>query len=195
MTNIIHSRSATLSSINPPTQSLHTMWNPDGSGRHPPVDLSTRSSSSSSALLSSIRAQREAREHQRRLEAAATTVQRVWRGRRVAAQVHSDILDSLEASAVGVDEGARALLILLRGRGERARVARVLDKWTASALIQGKPQPLHYTAPAHTKYRPRCVTSIPQVRRRRRFKFRRPPRPHTTLRQRRASVCCSPRFG
>lgn len=110
------------------------MWNPDGSGRHPPVDLSTRSSSSSSHLLSSIRAQRQAREEQRRLEAAATTVQRVWRGRRVAAEVHADILASLETSSLSVSDGARALLILLRGGGDRARVARVLSTWTAAAL-------------------------------------------------------------
>ncbi|GMK53858.1 hypothetical protein CspeluHIS016_0104440 [Cutaneotrichosporon spelunceum] len=109
------------------------MWNPDGSGRHPPVDLSTQSSSSSSALLGSIRAQREAREAHRRRQAAATTVQRVWRGRTAAAATRQDILTSLESGA-SVGEGARALLLLLRGRGERVRVARVLDSWTTAAL-------------------------------------------------------------
>lgn len=113
------------------------MWNPDGSGRHPPVDLSTRSSSSSSALLSSIRAQREEREAQRRREVAATTVQRVWRGRTAAAKARGDILARLESGAT-VEEGARALLLLLRGRGERVRVARVLLSWTEAALASGE---------------------------------------------------------
>lgn len=166
------------------------MWNPDGYGRHPPVDLSTRSSSSSSALLGTIRAQREAREHQRRLEGAATTVQRVWRGRRVAAQVHSDILASLETSTLSVDEGARALLILLRGGGERTRVARVLDKWTAAALDQGKHSAdAGTTLLIHRIWLPR----IPQAYRRRRSRLRRPPCPHPALRQRQSSVRVQPR--
>lgn len=113
------------------------MWNPDGSGRHPPVDLSTQSSSSSSTLLSSIRAQREAREAQRRLEAAATTVQRVWRGRSAAAAARRDILTRLEAGT-SVEEGARALLLVLRGRAERTRVVQVLDSWTTAALANGE---------------------------------------------------------
>jgi ubiquitin-protein ligase E3 C len=105
------------------------------------VDLSTRSSSSSSALLSSIRAQREEREAQRRREVAATTVQRVWRGRTAAAKARGDILARLESGAT-VEEGARALLLLLRGRGERVRVARVLLSWTEAALASGSFQSL-----------------------------------------------------
>jgi hypothetical protein len=41
-----------------------------------------------------------------------------------------------------VEEGARALLLLLRGRGERVRVARVLLSWTEAALASGSFQSL-----------------------------------------------------
>lgn len=117
------------------------MWNPDGSGRHAPVNLSTASASSSSALLTSIRAQRQAREELRAREHAATTIQRVWRGRQSAAQTHEQILQSLESGQVtSVEKGARSLLLLLSTGGQRERVGQVLDQWCAAAVVDGELQ-------------------------------------------------------
>lgn len=111
------------------------MWNPDGSGRHAPVNLSTASSNTSSAVLSSVRAERLAREAQRERERAATVVQRVWRGRSAAAAVQEDVLGRCERGEVGdVARGAGALLVLLGSSRERPRVAKVLEAWCAAAV-------------------------------------------------------------
>ncbi|KAL1411472.1 ubiquitin-protein ligase (E3) [Vanrija albida] len=112
------------------------MWNPDGSGRHAPVNLSTHSSSSSSALLSSIRAERAAREEARQREAAATVIQSLWRGRSAAARVQNELLDAFESGHFpSVERGARALVVLLAQDrpATRDRVGKILEAWTTAA--------------------------------------------------------------
>lgn len=112
------------------------MWNPDGSGRHAPVNLSTHSSSSSSALLNNIRAERTAREEQRKREAAATVIQSLWRGRSAAARVQNELLDAFERGQFpSVERGARALVVLLTQDrpATRQRVGKILEAWTTAA--------------------------------------------------------------
>lgn len=115
------------------------MWNPDGAN-YSRINLSTASSSSSSAILNNIRAERQARERQRALENAATTVQRIWRGREAASRAREELLSRLEGNghSLSIPEGASALLFLLKGGTERVRVAEVLQAWCAAAVLPGQ---------------------------------------------------------
>ena len=96
------------------------------------VNLSTTTASSSSALLSSVRAERLAREDRRRQELASLKIQSAWRGRREARRVKRELLERLEAGGV---EGARSLIVLLRdgvGVGTAEEVRRrgkLLEAW------------------------------------------------------------------
>jgi ubiquitin-protein ligase E3 C len=110
------------------------MWNPDGA-KNASVNLSTHSASSSSAVLSVVRAERQVRERQRVLENSATTVQRIFRGRSAAEKVKEDVLDKLELGGNGVREGVRGLMFIMPGSlEERGRVAHVLTEWCSAAV-------------------------------------------------------------
>jgi len=111
------------------------MWNPDGA-KHATVNLSTHSSSSSSAVLNSVRAERQARERQRVLENAATKIQRIYRGRLAARRAKDDVLSRLEGGA-SVRDGVRGLVFVLPG-GERARVGAVVKAWCDGAVVKGE---------------------------------------------------------
>ena len=90
------------------------------------VNLSTSTSTSSTALLSSIRLERLARDKQRRQEHAALLIQRVWRGRRDVRRLKERLLDELERG----DGGVGKLNMVLGGSGEagRGRNARVDER-------------------------------------------------------------------
>ena len=102
------------------------------------INLSTSSSASSSALLSNVRAQRLAREAQRRQDAAAIIIQKVWRRRREEERVKRDVLEDLEAGRIdGLERRAGALVFLLRGGSwlgqEGQRKASLLVDWFRDA--------------------------------------------------------------
>ncbi|KAK8847462.1 hypothetical protein IAR55_005320 [Kwoniella newhampshirensis] len=99
------------------------------------INLSTSASSSSAALLSSIRAERQAREQKRKEEYAALKIQKVWRGRKESERVKDGLLNHLE-SGIGVEEGGRVLLVLLKdsngglaSQGVTKRVESAVAKW------------------------------------------------------------------
>lgn len=104
----------------------------EGSGRRTNVDLSTSTATSSTALLSSIRAERLAREAKRKHEHAAMIIQKVWRGRREANFVREKLLSDLEKGLIGSwEKRAGALVYILRegwtaGEGESVRRKRAL---------------------------------------------------------------------
>lgn len=108
------------------------MWNPDA-GKHGAVDLSTASASSSSGVLATVRARREAREQARRHELAAVAIQRVWRGRASATHTRAQLLAHLQERPVGLGDTGR-VLVLLGGEGERDGFGAVATKWAESAL-------------------------------------------------------------
>ena len=104
--------------------------------RSPGVNLSTTTASSSSALLSSVRAERLAREDRRRQDLAALRIQSAWRGRREAGKVKRKLLERLEGGeSEGVEERARSLIVLFRdgvGVGDAEEVrrrGRLLEAW------------------------------------------------------------------
>lgn len=83
-----------------------TMWSrsfggPDRSAR---IDLSTSSATSSSDLLTTVRAERLAREQHRQEELSARLIQRVWRGRREAARAREELLDRLVEDVASAQE-------------------------------------------------------------------------------------------
>lgn len=103
------------------------------------VNLSTSTSTSSTALLSSIRLERLARDKQRREEHAAIVIQRIWRGRRTVKQLRERLLDELERGQGGV--GALNMVLcggadgvgMERGRVE-GRARDVLVQWVRRSM-------------------------------------------------------------
>ncbi|KAK4685808.1 hypothetical protein P7C73_g4335, partial [Tremellales sp. Uapishka_1] len=100
------------------------------------VDLSTSTASTSTSLLTSVRAQRLAREQKRREENAASRIQRAWRGRSEAGREKEELLVALETNAIaGAGDRARALAIVLwcgwRGgsNDDGRRKAKILEAW------------------------------------------------------------------
>ncbi len=111
----------------------------DGPGSSRSVNLSTATSSSSSALLSSVRAERLARERTRQLGRAALVLQAAWRGRSDRRRVKRDLLERLDSGQIqGLERGARGLIVLLRdGIGDDEdgrRREKLLERW----CIKGK---------------------------------------------------------
>jgi ubiquitin-protein ligase E3 C len=101
------------------------------------INLSTSAAASSTALLSSIRAERQAREQQRKDDHAARTIQRIWRGRRDAAEARDTVLRGLENGSIGDwRRQASALIFLGRVEGDETlgkRKREVLVKWSRAA--------------------------------------------------------------
>ena len=88
----------------------------EGARKGRSVNLSTTTSNSSTALLSSVRAERLARERARRVERAAIIFQAAWRGRDVRRQCKKELLESLENGKIpSVEARGRALVVLMRG--------------------------------------------------------------------------------
>lgn len=81
----------------------------DGPSRKPGVNLSTGLSSSSADLLSSVRAERQAREQRRREDAASAKIQRAWRRRQGIRDVQRDLLRQLEAAQLNPLEARRKI--------------------------------------------------------------------------------------
>lgn len=82
------------------------------------VNLSTSTATSSTALLSSVRAERQAREEKRRYDHAARKIQRVWRGRSQAAKIRLWVLEEMESGGLGDwRRQASGLVILSNGGG------------------------------------------------------------------------------
>jgi ubiquitin-protein ligase E3 C len=103
------------------------------------VDLSTSTSTSSTALLSSIRLERLARDKQRRQEHAATLIQRMWRGRSEARRMRERLLDELEQGNGGVGKlnmvlGGNATMGLGRATHVDERARRVLVQWVQRVM-------------------------------------------------------------
>ncbi|WVR04680.1 hypothetical protein IAU60_001691 [Kwoniella sp. DSM 27419] len=125
------------------------MFDPDFTSsqvKYNDINLSTSQSTSSSALLSSVRAERLAREEQRKQETAAACIQRVWRGRKASGDARESILAQLERDIRqdgGVRELAQGLVVLLRnGWGtDRERAGMLLTRWAELAThpINGHP--------------------------------------------------------
>ncbi|WVW78358.1 hypothetical protein I302_100312 [Kwoniella bestiolae CBS 10118] len=112
------------------------MFDPDftsSNTRYNDINLSTSQSTSSTALLSNIRLEREQRERKRREEICAIRIQKVWRGRKVARRFRDDLYDTLDTRCEGGDvEGVgRGLVVLLRdgwGR-DRGRIGGLVGRW------------------------------------------------------------------
>ncbi|WVQ75926.1 hypothetical protein IAR50_005561 [Cryptococcus sp. DSM 104548] len=115
------------------------------------VNLSTRTSTSSSALLSSVRSERLAREHARRQELAAICFQKHWRGKEAIKGLRARILEDLEQrlgsdGGLSVEEAGRAMVVMLRTQtrnsDELARERKVIGKWCEAGLQEdgGKPR-------------------------------------------------------
>lgn len=66
--------------------------------------MSTSSATSSSDLLSTVRAERIAREQHRKEDLSARLIQRVWRGRREATWAREDVLDRLVQGVGSIQE-------------------------------------------------------------------------------------------
>lgn len=104
------------------------------------INLSTSTSASSSSLLSTIRAERAARDQHRKEEHAALKVQRVWRGRTAASEARRAVLRELEAGSYDGPGMSRrkttAVWFALRAQRieEPQRVLRVVDTWLNYAL-------------------------------------------------------------
>ena len=95
----------------------------EGSERKSHVDLSTSTATSSTALLSSVRAERLAREAKRKHEHAALIIQKIWRGRREARFIREKLLGDLEKGSIGSwEKRAGALIYVLK------------DGWTAGEV-------------------------------------------------------------
>ena len=104
------------------------------------IDLSTSSATTSSALLSSVRAERQAREARRRQELSVLVLQRMWRGRVEGGKVRKGLLERLENGDIqGWEKRGRALVVVLRGgwggsgsggsENEMERRCKVLREW------------------------------------------------------------------
>jgi ubiquitin-protein ligase E3 C len=111
----------------------------DGPTKKRHVNLSTGTTASSSTLLSTVRAQRIAREEARRQNHAASRIQKIWRKHATGIQAKEDLLHVLESGeVVGVEGRARALIILFRGglkdAKQATRAAKLLEGWCASGL-------------------------------------------------------------
>lgn len=102
------------------------------------VNLSTSTSTSSTALLSSIRAERLAREQLRRQDQAAIVIQRIWRGRKHAAETKRRLLEELEGGLI--DDWRRhtgALIVVSHGRQDVEswkRIRSVLAVWCKAGM-------------------------------------------------------------
>jgi ubiquitin-protein ligase E3 C len=98
------------------------------------VDLSTATSTSSSDLLSSVRAERQAREEKKRRDQAALVIQRVWRGRSEARRLGQELLRRLQRGEVReLEERGRRLVLLGRLLGRDERVEAILEVWVQEA--------------------------------------------------------------
>ena len=116
-----------------------------GRDRDPGIDLSTSSSTSSGALISSVRRERLAREAQRRNDAAARKIQAFYRGCRLGREARDELWTEVEK-----EEGAmgswstrgRALALLLRDRWCAAdkevveRKTSLLVRWCAQGVAK-----------------------------------------------------------
>jgi ubiquitin-protein ligase E3 C len=81
-----------------------------GPGRLNRVDLSTSTSTSSYDLLSSVRAERQAREERKRQDQSAQVIQRVWRGFAARKRCRDEVLARLEAGKFdGLERRGRAV--------------------------------------------------------------------------------------
>jgi ubiquitin-protein ligase E3 C len=87
----------------------------EGHDRKTTINLSTSTATSSTALLSSVRAERIAREARRKHESAAVVIQKVWRGRKEARFVREKLLGDLERGTTGNwEKRAGALVYVLK---------------------------------------------------------------------------------
>ncbi|WVQ98113.1 hypothetical protein IAU59_005235 [Kwoniella sp. CBS 9459] len=116
------------------------------------INLSTSQATSSSALLNNVRAERAAREENRRKEVAALRIQRVWRGRKVSHEVNKDILAKLTSGdddhyhggggGGSVERIGRGLVMLLRrgwggmNRDLRSDVEKLMVRWCELAIVK-----------------------------------------------------------
>ncbi|EIW71232.1 hypothetical protein M231_06447 [Tremella mesenterica] len=102
------------------------------------VNLSTSTATSSSTLLSNVRAERAAREHRRREADAALKIQKLWRGGVFRKQLQEQLLDDYEAGRLGPMGGrmqTRAVWFLLRTKVyDEERVARFVGSWLAEGI-------------------------------------------------------------
>ncbi|WWD00653.1 hypothetical protein V866_007588 [Kwoniella sp. B9012] len=115
------------------------MFDPDfsssSSTKYNDINLSTSQSTSSTALLSNIRVERELRERKKKEQNCAITIQRIWRGRRIARRFRDDLISRLEDDD-DVERVGRGLVVLLRdgwGR-DRGTLEGLVGKWCEKAL-------------------------------------------------------------
>ncbi|RSH92214.1 hypothetical protein EHS25_008629 [Saitozyma podzolica] len=110
-----------------------------GPGRLNRVDLSTSTSTSSYDLLSSVRAERQAREERKRQDQSAQVIQRVWRGFAARKRCRDEVLARLEAGKFdGLERRGRALVGVARlgvawEEESGKRMAVLLETWTREA--------------------------------------------------------------
>lgn len=120
-------------------------FDPNSFDNPPPnhVNLSTRTSTSSSALLSSVRAERQAREQRKREEGEARKIQRVWRGGRARENLRQELVRRLtegEEGGEGLERRARWLVVLLSlgrrrsgGSEEDGIIRGLVERWCGDA--------------------------------------------------------------
>lgn len=106
----------------------------DGPGRRANINLSTNVASSSTSLLSTVKKERLAREQRRKEERAASTIQRVWRGRTALVVSRGEVLDHLEQEQGVVKLGRGLVGVLKLGVGQDGpRLKALMVRWAEAA--------------------------------------------------------------
>ncbi|WWC86828.1 uncharacterized protein L201_001707 [Kwoniella dendrophila CBS 6074] len=114
------------------------MFDPDFSSsnsKYNDINLSTSQATSSTALLSNIRQERNLREQKRKEEISALRIQKVWRGRKVSQQFRDDLLDKLNDEN-DVEIIGKGLVVLLRTGwgGDRGNIESLISRWCELGL-------------------------------------------------------------
>jgi hypothetical protein len=110
----------------------------DGPGRKNNVNLSTASTTSSTTLISKVRAERLIREEARRQSLAANRIQRVWRGHVAGRHAREQLLSVVEAGMSDYRDRTRGLVVLLRGGlvdlANTSRIGKLLEAWCTEGV-------------------------------------------------------------
>ncbi|WRT64716.1 uncharacterized protein IL334_001650 [Kwoniella shivajii] len=113
------------------------MFDPDfsNSSKYNDINLSTSQSTSSSALLNKIKAERLAREQKRQEEISALKIQKVWRGRRASCKTKRDLVIALNDENEVGKIGRGLMLLTAKGWGsDKENVKNLMERWCELGL-------------------------------------------------------------